>query len=116
MSNVREQEGMTVDILRHIDAGICDIGEMAESLDVSPEELRDRLQIMGMLGFIQVSGADHQYDPGSRGCMGCGMSRVCASGEAPSGTPGQPGQPGQTTYTITGKGRYLLDKWEEAGK
>ena len=109
MSNVKGQDSMIVDILQHIDAGICDVGEIAESLGVDPGEVRERIQVMGMLGFLQAGGSE-RFDPTSRGCMACGMSRVCGTGTSPA-------EPADgKTYTITGKGRYLLEKWDEAGR
>ncbi|HID74363.1 MAG TPA: hypothetical protein EYP43_04855 [Thermoplasmata archaeon] len=88
-------------ILRRIDRGLADLGGVARELGITQEELRERLNTLSLMGYIEVSDG-HRYDPSSRACVACSLSRRCATSPPPDS--------GLRTYRLTEKGRHLASR------
>jgi hypothetical protein len=91
---------MIIETLKLISLGKLSLSEVARKLNISGDEMKNRLEIMQQTGYVEVVSEENPSDPAI--CSSCLLREYCSeSGAVYLASKG---------YRITEKGRRVLER------
>jgi hypothetical protein len=89
-----------------IDRGSTTLSEMASELDMTEADLKNRLEMMVMMGHLEAVTIVGDSEEPEANCPGCVMASTCREDECSDGVP-------VVGYRLSDKGRRLARGAEE---